>query len=145
VDVAGEVATVSAAPSSLLGAPTASSRCQRSIRRITFRAPEALLELLAEGRSWATVEFLVEIDVRIPPDFDDATRADLAARETARGAELRASGTIVRIWRIPGRRANVGIWSAANATDLHAAIESLPMFPHLTVTVRPLATHPLEA
>jgi muconolactone D-isomerase len=43
---------------------------------------------------------------------------------------------------VPGRRANWGIWEAEDATALHAAIRSLPLFPWLEVDVIPLAAHP---
>ena len=90
------------------------------------------------------VEFLVQIQVNLPPAMDAAQTAALTAAEQARGDELRGDGTIVRIWRIPGRLANVGIWSAPDATALHDAITSLPLFPYLDVRVTPLATHYLE-
>jgi muconolactone D-isomerase len=60
--------------------------------------------------------------------------------EANRGRELQAAETIVRIWRIPGRTANVGIWRAPDPTSLHEAIASLPMFPYLRADVTPLAT-----
>lgn len=74
-----------------------------------------------------------------------AEREELAAAEARRGRQLREAGTIVRIWRIPGRTANVGIWDATDPTALHDAIASLPMFPYLRATVTPLARHRLEA
>ncbi len=86
------------------------------------------------------MEFLVEIDVRIPPAEADA----VVARERARGRELVAAGTIERIWRVPGITGNVGVWSAPDATALHQAIASLPAFPYANVRVTPLADHPLE-
>jgi muconolactone D-isomerase len=88
------------------------------------------------------VEFLVQIQVNLPPDLDAGA---LLEQEQARGRELRDTGTIVRMWRVPGRIANVGIWEAADATELHAAITSLPMFPYIEAHVTPLATHYLEA
>jgi muconolactone D-isomerase len=91
------------------------------------------------------MEFLVEIEVRLPPDLDPELRASVDQRERARGLELIDAGTIVRIWRVPGRTANVGIWQAGDPTALHAAISSLPIFPWMDVRVSPLATHPLEA
>lgn len=81
----------------------------------------------------------------MPADMAAAEIEELAAAEARRGAQLRAAGTIVRIWRIPGRTANVGIWEAADPTELHGAIASLPMFPYLRAQVTPLATHPIEA
>lgn len=91
------------------------------------------------------MEFLVRIDIGLPADMDPDRRAGLLEAEASRGRELRAAGTIARIWRVPGRPANVGIWSAADATELHAAIGSLPLFNWMSVTVEPLATHYLEA
>ena len=91
------------------------------------------------------MEFLVQITVRFPPEMPAEQIADIVQRETVRGRELQEAGTIVRIWRIAGRRANAGIWKAETGDELHAAITSLPAFPWLETTVTPLATHPLEA
>jgi muconolactone D-isomerase len=91
------------------------------------------------------MEFLVEIQVTLPPQLGADERAQLMESEMRRGRELKAAGTIVRMWRVPGRTANVGIWSAPDATALHDAISSLPMFPHLHADVTALATHYLEA
>jgi muconolactone delta-isomerase len=90
------------------------------------------------------VEFLVQIQVTLPPELPDAFREELMAREQARGWELKNQGVIRRIWRIPGRTANVGIWDASDPTALHDALSSLPMFPYIDATVTPLATHYLE-
>jgi muconolactone D-isomerase len=90
------------------------------------------------------MEFLVEIAVRLPPEMSREERDGLLAREAARGAELKTNGTIVRIWRIPGRTANVGIWAAPSADEIHDAISSLPLFPYLEARVTALAVHPLE-
>jgi muconolactone D-isomerase len=92
-----------------------------------------------------TVEFLVQIQVDFPPELPAAELSDVLAREATRGRELQDAGTIVRIWRIPGRRANVGIWQGDTADEIHEAITSLPAFPWIDARVTPLATHPLEA
>ncbi len=84
-------------------------------------------------------EFLVEIEIELPQSTSNE-RATLLAAEAARGRELRAAGSIVRMWRVPGRRANVGIWSTANASELHEAISSLPLFPWMDVRVTALRT-----
>ena len=91
------------------------------------------------------MEFLVQIQVTLPPELSSASRQELMGREQVRGRELMNEGVIRRIWRIPGRTANVGIWDAANPTALHEALSSLPMFPYIDAKVTPLATHPLEA
>jgi muconolactone D-isomerase len=87
------------------------------------------------------MEFLVHIEIgRIEGD-PDAQRA-LQKQEELRARELAAQGVLRSLWRVPGRRANWGIWVADDADQLHAAISSLPLFPYLTVTVHPLARHP---
>jgi muconolactone D-isomerase len=90
------------------------------------------------------VDFLVRIEIDLPPDLDPDRRAGLVEAEATRGRELRDVGSIVRMWRVPGRSANVGIWSAANPTDLNALLAALPLFDWTSITVEPLATHYLE-
>jgi len=91
------------------------------------------------------MEFLVQIEVSFPPDMPPEQLKDVVDREAVRGRELKQNGTIVRIWRIPGRRANVGIWQGDTADDVHAALTSLPAFPWIDARVTALATHYLEA
>ena len=88
------------------------------------------------------MEFLLHIEVNWPSDGDPAEKDRLGVAERARAHELAAEGVIRRIWRIPGRWANWGLWEAPDATALHAAISSLPMYPYLDVEVFPLAAHP---
>jgi muconolactone D-isomerase len=91
------------------------------------------------------MEFLVQIQVSLPPQMSAAQRTRTMDAEMQRARELKEAGTIVRMWRIPGRTANVGIWAAPDPTALHEAIASLPMFPYLLADVTPLAVHYLEA
>lgn len=89
------------------------------------------------------MEFLVRtsVDVR---GLDAEAVAELYRREGERTAALRESGALKRLWRVPGRRGTVGIWEAEDATRLHAALSSLPLYPYLDVAVEALATHPSE-
>lgn len=64
--------------------------------------------------------------------------------EQARGRELQSEGILRDIWRVPGRRANIGIWSAADADALESALTSLPIWPYVEIDVTPLATHSLS-
>jgi muconolactone D-isomerase len=90
------------------------------------------------------MEFLVKIEIHWPPDGEPERFSRLAEAERDRAAELSASGTIKRLWRTPGRRANWGLWAAPDATVLHEALSTLPLFPWLEVTVHPLAQHPYD-
>jgi muconolactone D-isomerase len=89
------------------------------------------------------VEFLLEIEVRLPVSMEDVERARLIEAERVRGRELAEQGVIRAIWRVPGRFANRAIWSAVDATELHDAIQSLPLWPYIDVVVTPLARHAL--
>jgi muconolactone D-isomerase len=88
-------------------------------------------------------DYLVQIHVAMDPATDASMRTALVAAERERGAELVRAGTIRNIWRIPGSQSNVGVWRASDPTALHDLISSLPLFAYMTVTVTPLAAHPL--
>ena len=90
------------------------------------------------------MEFLVRFETVVPPTVSADEQADLRSSERARAQELRASGLLKRLWRVPGRRAVIGLWDAEDATQLHEALSSLPMFAWMSVVVEPLATHPQE-
>ena len=90
------------------------------------------------------MEFLVRIDIDLPADVTESRRRELLEAEAELGRELLASGALRRIWRVPGRWANVSLYDASDATELHALLTSLPLWPWMDVHVEPLATHPLE-
>lgn len=90
-----------------------------------------------------SVEFLVAIDIRLPDDLQAARRDELLEAEYERGAFLARAGILRAVWRLPGKLANRGIWAAADATALHEALVSLPLWPYMTVEVLALARHPL--
>jgi muconolactone D-isomerase len=88
------------------------------------------------------MEFLLHIEVTWPPDGDPEEKARRITAEHERSQELAAAGVIKRVWRIPGEWANWGLWEAEDATAIHEAVTSLPMWPYLDVKVHPLARHP---
>jgi muconolactone delta-isomerase len=47
------------------------------------------------------VDFLVQLETRLPPTMPPDERAALLARESERGRELRDAGVITAIWRLP--------------------------------------------
>lgn len=89
-------------------------------------------------------EFLVEIEIVARSQEDREAIRRLVPEERTIGRRLVEQGHIVRIWRIPGRSANVGIWQADDVSHLHQILEDLPHRPWLDIVVRPLSTHPLE-
>ncbi|MGE0406097.1 MAG: muconolactone Delta-isomerase family protein [Candidatus Korobacteraceae bacterium] len=89
------------------------------------------------------MEFLVHIEIG-KIDGGPEVEKSLREREGARAKELAASGVLSRLWRIPGQRANWGIWKANSVDELHTALSSLPLFPYMTIEVHPLATHPSD-
>lgn len=89
-------------------------------------------------------EFLVENSVTLPDDMAEERQKELLNAEYDRARELKRAGTIQRIWRIPGGLRNIGIWSAADATELDALLLSLPLSPWLESEVTPLSKHPVE-
>jgi muconolactone D-isomerase len=89
------------------------------------------------------MEFLVSIKIT-PPTDDAALTAKLYAAEAIRAKELAKQGIVKRLWRVPGQKANWGLWMAENATTLHQTISSLPLYPYMEVIVHPLAKHPSD-
>lgn len=91
------------------------------------------------------MEFLVHVEVNIPHGLFSAEEiADIYAREGEEGRKLVDAGVIKRLWRVPGRRANWGLWEAADATELHKIYSQLPIFPFIDVEVIPTAAHPSD-
>lgn len=90
------------------------------------------------------MEFLVNIRIKWPEGMSAQELERISVEERHKARELQASGHMVRMWRVPGRRENWGLWRAADATELHAKIASLPVFPFMDVTVHPLAWHPVD-
>ena len=88
------------------------------------------------------MEFLVHITIAMPLGMPDDERRALYAAESVQAASLAAAGRLVRLWRIPGRTANWGLWRASNATELHDALTSLPLWPYMDIEVTVLAKHP---
>lgn len=87
------------------------------------------------------MEFLVHMEVT-RFDVSKEVEAELRKQEAERAHELANEGILVRLWRVPGRRENWGIWKTDSIDQLHNAFVSLPLFPYLLITIHPLASHP---
>lgn len=91
------------------------------------------------------MEFLVNIRfLDWTSRMTEQEHADLVVKERAHAAELAAQGRLVRMWRVPGRRENWGLWRAADATHLHEILSGLPFWPFMDLDVYPLAVHPVD-
>lgn len=84
----------------------------------------------------------MHIEIGWPADGDPGRRAALFAEELARGQELARAGQLRRLWRVPGRWANWSLYEVADATELHAALSSLPLWPWMDIEVHAVAEHP---
>ena len=73
-----------------------------------------------------------------PTKLPEDERAALLERERSRGRELLSQGVIRQLWRLPGTRTNIGIWSAADANALEEALASLPIRPYTEIEVTAL-------
>ena len=88
--------------------------------------------------------FMVEMDLDVPYDVDQAMFEDMKAREKARSQELQRAGKWPHIWRVAGRYANVSIFDVDDAGELHDIMMSLPLYPFMTVKVTALCRHPSD-
>ena len=75
------------------------------------------------------MEFLVRFEIKVPPELDGEKYEELMAEEKRRGDLLWSSGRLLRIWRVPGRRASIGLYDFPDATELHAEISTLAPVP----------------
>jgi muconolactone D-isomerase len=91
------------------------------------------------------MEFLVRQLNRMPADEESRRlREELRPKERRVAQELREAGILRRLWRVPGTQHAIGLYEADDATALHDALSSLPMFPWLEIEIQPLAVHPQE-
>jgi muconolactone D-isomerase len=90
-----------------------------------------------------SAEFLVNIRF-LDDGLDADAEAALVAEERAQAAELAAQGHLLRMWRVPGRRENWGLWVADDATHLHEILSGLPFWPYMDLDVHPMAHHPVD-
>ncbi|GAA5122535.1 muconolactone Delta-isomerase family protein [Haloechinothrix salitolerans] len=89
------------------------------------------------------MDFLVRVDASRAYELPEDERTALIKRERVRGLELMEENVIRYFWRVPGTRANVGIWSAPDADALEEVLASLPIRHYADIEVTALATHPM--
>jgi muconolactone D-isomerase len=86
--------------------------------------------------------FHVFIAVRLPHDADPDRIKKLGALEHERAAELQRQGKWLHLWRVAGKFANVSIFKVEDPAELHAILESLPLYPYMEIDVTALCRHP---
>jgi muconolactone D-isomerase len=86
--------------------------------------------------------FMVEMEVRLPPDLPVESVKDLTARERALAIDLQREGKWRHLWRVAGRYANVSIFDVSTPDELHELLSSLPLFPYMEIGITALARHP---
>jgi muconolactone D-isomerase len=90
------------------------------------------------------MRFLLNIQVRLPGEWTEEQRKDMIRRETEAAVEFMHRGILRRTFRIVGQLANFSIWETQSPEELHAVLQSLPMYPYMTVTVTSIIKHPVE-
>jgi muconolactone D-isomerase len=86
--------------------------------------------------------FHVRIEVAIPSHVDRETVERLTKLEHERAADLQRAGKWKHLWRIVGRFANISVFEVESNDELHAILESLPLYPYMNVVVVALCRHP---
>jgi muconolactone D-isomerase len=88
-------------------------------------------------------EFLVEITTSIPTGTDPSEVDRRHAAEAVRAKELAATGHLVRLWRPVGELRSIGLWRAADETELHGKVlGTLPLRSWMTLMVTAVESHP---
>jgi muconolactone D-isomerase len=91
------------------------------------------------------MEYLVGFTIEIP-DGTPRAEADRRARaETERVDALAKEGVVLRVWRpmpCDDRRQAIGLYRADDEAALRAILESLPLYPWMTIEMQALAPHP---
>ncbi len=90
------------------------------------------------------MRFLLNIQVRMPGEWTQEQRTELARRETEAAVELMHRKVLRRTFRVVGQVANFSIWETATPEELDAVLRSLPMYPFMTITVTPIIKHSVE-
>lgn len=90
------------------------------------------------------MEFLININIKWPDGMNDEEIERLSVAERTMAASLAEQGILKRMWRVPGRFENWGLWQADDATHMHEVISNLPVWPYMNVEVIALAKHPVD-
>jgi muconolactone D-isomerase len=113
-------------------------RATLPIRRVQDSSAAAAKEALS-------MEYLVSMTTNVPPGTAEQTVDDVRSREAARSRELAAQGHLLRLWRPPlkpGEWRTLGLFAAADDSELEQVLASMPLRVWRTDEVTPLSPHP---
>ena len=88
-------------------------------------------------------EFLTTFALTVPEGTPQQVVDDTVAGEAKSARALAGQGRLLRLWRLPTGDA-LGLWRARDAAEMHAIMESLPLYPWMTVGTTPLTPHPSD-
>jgi muconolactone D-isomerase len=91
------------------------------------------------------MEYLVDFNITVPEGTPASELEQRTTGEGARVAELAAQGHALRAWKpLPddGRWRAIGLYRAADDSELLAILDSLPLRPWMEISVTALAAHP---
>lgn len=89
-------------------------------------------------------EFLVNINIEWPNEMPSDRKQELTIEERRVAQSRTDEGHLVRMWRVPGRTENWGLWRAKDPTELHEILSGLPVWPYMNLKVHSLAEHPVD-
>jgi muconolactone delta-isomerase len=91
------------------------------------------------------MEFLVTMSTHVPDGTLEGAVQDVRTREAARSSQLATQGHLLRLWRPPlqpGEWRSLGLFAAADGTELEEVLGSMPLRVWRTDDVTPLSPHP---
>src|SRR5438132_14365647 len=94
------------------------------------------------------MEYIVTMTTHVPAGTPEEDVENIRAREALRARELADEGHLLRLWRPPlheGEWRTVGLFEAADDTDLEKALASMPLRVWRTDEVTPLGAHPNDS
>jgi muconolactone delta-isomerase len=91
------------------------------------------------------MEYLTDMVTKVPEGTSSTKVDELRSAEAIRAADLANAGHLVRLWRPPlgpGEWHSIGLFRAADESELREILASLPLHIWMQVTITPLNPHP---
>src|SRR6202167_5187708 len=91
------------------------------------------------------MQYLVTMTTLVPDGTADEAVQEIRNREAGRSRDLAAQGPLLRLWRPPlqpGEWRTLGLFAAADESELESVLASMPLRVWRTDEVMPLSPHP---